>query len=191
MGSIVKIEDSLLYESECYNHRWIIDLVEKAIDEVSHIVTNTDKLQRRVMIYVGKYLAEREENAKNKLHIRRMVHGKIKESRGEDNPKRGYRVQDTLLYEGFSKENEEALPYEPPDILANVEVIIEQRDSLDYLIDSLARDDERARTMLTALASGYTEVETANILADVYGGKSTGHRSFIKRFKKKCCDAIS
>lgn len=185
MTTIINIEHSFEYESECYRHRWLLDLIINTINKQAYTITNTDKLQRRVMVYVGKYLMDDIDNIKNKAHIRRMVCGKIKESIGR------YGTQEALYYEEFSSEDEKTSKYEPPDILANVENIVERRNNLEYLIISLAGDDLRARTALTALASGYNDVETASILADVYGGKSTGHRSFIKRFKKECREALT
>jgi len=179
------VDDVFIYEVECYKHRWLLDYIVDAIDKQSHIINDTDKLQRRVMNYVGKYLVVEEGRINNRAHIRRMVHGKIKESSGS------YGKQDVMHYEEFNSEEKEAPSYEPSDILANVELIVTRRDNLESIIISLAGDNMKMRTALSALASGYNEVETSNILAHVHGGNATGHRSSIKRFIKKRRAAVS
>lgn len=185
MTEVITIEQSLYYEEECYKSRWLVDMIINAIDKQAHVVTNTDKLQRRVMVYIGKYISKDEKNINNKSLIKRMVHKKVKETIGR------YGVQEALYYEGFSAEDEETPHYEPPDILADVGKIIERRNSFVSLVDTLASGDDKKRMVLTALASGFNESQTADILANVCGGKSSGHRSFIKRFKKQCREALA
>lgn len=185
MTEVITIENSFMYEAECYKYRWLVDLITNVVDKKAHVVTNTDKLQRRVMIHVGKYLLKDPSNINNRMKIQSTIFEKVKESIGR------YGIQNTVHYEGLTVENEEASSYEPPDILANVEKIIEQRSSFVSLIDTLAGGDVKKRTVLTALASGYNDSQTADILANVCGGKSSGHRSFIKRFKKQCREALA
>lgn len=179
------VNDEFIYEVECYKHRWLLDLIIGAIDRKSHIITNTDKLQQRVMNYVGEYLVKEENGINHKAHLRRMVHEKISESSAR------FGKQDAVHYEEFNSEEKEAPSYEPPDILANVETIVTRRDSLESTIISLAGDNMKMRTALSALASGYKVVETSNILAHVHGGEASGHRSSIKRFIQKRRAAVS
>ncbi|MNV07205.1 hypothetical protein D3C71_976250 [compost metagenome] len=61
----------------------------------------------------------------------------------------------------------------------------------DYLlkekIASLAGSDSRKLAILnTWISSDITDTQTADLLAQTYGGKAESHRKFITRFKSQC-----
>lgn len=60
------------------------------------------------------------------------------------------------------------------------------------IVELLAKNDDRRRFVLGAWTNGYDDdVELSNVLADVFGGKSTGQRRFIQRFEKECKERLA
>lgn len=159
---------------ECYKHKWIIDFIGQQIDLLSYQITNTDRLERRLLKYVGKYLLQDEENYKRKNYIRKLVMKKIEESSSH--------------YGGFSKEQiRGSLDDEKSAILYDCySNQIEKRSDIGFWIDTLAGDNPKYRTILLAVSQGYTFTETAEILTLKFGGKVNGNRTLIKRFREDC-----
>ena len=162
------------YLEECYKHRWLLDYVTMQVDKLSYRVTNTDKLENRIYLYIGKYLLEDSENHENRSYIKRLVMKKIKESL----PRFAGAESDQLA--GLA-ENEEGATND--DCCSNQQ---EQRLVVNAWSETLAGDSPKHKAIVLALAKGYTFTETAELLTDIFGGKMNGSMTCIKRFRANC-----
>src|SRR5690606_14867831 len=78
------------------------------------------------------------------------------------------------------------------DVFANVEKEVLGKIRHKEIVELLAKNDDRRRFVLGAWTNGYDDdVELSNVLADVFGGKSTGQRRFIQRFEKECKERLA
>jgi hypothetical protein len=81
---------------------------------------------------------------------------------------------------------------EPEDVLADVEGSVLDKYSIKEKIALLAKGDPKKVTILKAWVNGYdNDSEIAQLLAQLYGGKSESHRQTIKRFRTSCKAALS
>lgn len=167
------------YEFNSYKEKWIIETIQRAIGKVAHQLTDTTRVERRTLVKVGQYLSLNEGNKRNQRHIGRLIFREV-----NDALKRNRREHAEHLADLTSNDEEgQAVEYEPVDTLASVETDLMVKETITLL----AKDDRRREFVLNAWADGYTDdTEVSHILADVFTGKSTGHLSFIKRFRIEC-----
>ncbi|WNF07438.1 hypothetical protein [Brevibacillus borstelensis] len=88
------------------------------------------------------------------------------------------------LQEGTDKGKlEETLP----DVCANVERLIEEREQVKEKVALLAKGDSRKEAILLAWSDGlYNDSALSVLLAQRFGGKPESHRQAIKRFRAYC-----
>lgn len=85
----------------------------------------------------------------------------------------------------YSSEGESA--FEIRDVLANVEDILFENDSIFKKAALLAQRDSRKLAILKAWSEGVTnDLELSRMLAHSIGGSIETHRTNIKRFRTKC-----
>lgn len=168
------------YQIHSYENEWVMQNVLRAVDSISHKVTNTAIVERRVMIQVGKYLERDTSNKNHKRHILRLIYREVNESLKRNQREYAEHLEDLTT----SDEEGQAIEYEPEDVLADIN---SGNMEIKETIELLAQGDRRNKMILNAWANGYTEAkEISSILADALGGNSESHRKHIQRFKKTC-----
>ncbi len=68
---------------------------------------------------------------------------------------------------------------------------VESEVAFTERVTELAQGDPRRETILLQWSKGSEDLAISELLAQLYGGKATGHRSFIKRFKTECRNILS
>lgn len=161
-----------------YKHKDALEYLRTCVEQVSHLISNTEKLEVRIFKQLASYLStDKQSYARIKHIVNREIALALKQ----------YRVERASLFCTLSKKDDfgESLEFEPYDILANVEDTVVEKSSIDEKIAGLASDD-RERITLYAWANGTSDVEISKTLAGHFGGKFESHRTFVKRFKAKC-----
>lgn len=162
-----------------YEDIGIMRYVRKKVDEVSHIITNIEKLEFRIYEQLESYLQHRKTPSRKRIMY--LVDREI------DFVKRMCRVEKSVQFSCITSVNDfgESVEFEPEDLLAQVSETAIQNISLKEMIARLATDD-RELTTLNAWANGLNDMQISETLASLFGGKSNSHRRFIQRFKAKC-----
>ncbi|MDN9010027.1 hypothetical protein [Brevibacillus laterosporus] len=79
-----------------------------------------------------------------------------------------------------------------PDILADIESTVIDRESIKEKIALLAKGDLRKQAILLAWSDGfYNDSSLSELLAQLFGGKPESHRRAITRFRAFCQAALS
>jgi len=161
-----------------YKHKDALEYLRTCVNQVTHLVVNTEKLEARIFKQLADYLST---GKKSFARIRHIV------NRDVDLALKQFRKEKACTFNRLSSENDfgESLEFEPQDILANVEDAVIEKSSINEKIAGLASDDRELFT-LNAWIDGKDDVTIAKALASLYGGKSEGHRTFIKRFRTRC-----
>lgn len=163
-----------------YEIPWIIEMIHRKVSEVSHLIIRTDKLEQQIVKKVGGYLLSQKGSSSHRKYIMKLIMREISLA------KERYAIQHSDFFSDVSYTDEEgqSLDFEPEDVLANVEVT---RLVTEETITLLAQGDRRDHFILNAWTQGYfDDTELSRILADVFPGRATGHRSRIKRFRNEC-----
>lgn len=168
----------------CYEYPWIIQELQRAVDKVSHRVTNTERIERRALTRIGSYLLTGEDTHLNRKHITRLIYQEtasaLKYSRKEQ----------TVHFADISYEDDygEIIEFDPVDVLANVESEFFTKETVALL----AKNDGRRKMILNAWANGFTNDRAlSETLAGFFGGQARGHCSYIQRFRIECRGVLS
>ncbi|PPA87937.1 hypothetical protein C4A76_10705 [Brevibacillus laterosporus] len=79
-----------------------------------------------------------------------------------------------------------------PDVSANTESDLIEKESVIEKIALLAKGDPRKKAILLAWSDGfYNDLALSELLAQLFGGKPNSHRQTIKRFRTFCQAALS
>lgn len=177
----IKVVD---YQINCYKHRWILDEVQGAVNQVFWKLTDLDRLQNDILNYVGAYLAQDETNERNKMFVRKLIYRKLNSSLKRN--QKEHTIHFANL--GIEDDSGELIEYEPVDVLANVDSALEIKETITLL----AKDDRRRELILNAWANGITnDTELSDTLAGVLGGQSRSHCKFIQRFRIECRSVLT
>lgn len=159
---------------ELYSNRRSLDFIREEIDKVSHIITDTEKLEKRIY--------DQLEKARYTFsQLRRIVGREI------DLAKKQFRNERTISFSKLAVTNDfgESLDYEPKDVLANVSETVVKNIWQIEKIGSLAATD-RDKFTLSAWMDGYNDLEISSMLAHRFGGIAESHRKSIQRLRAKC-----
>lgn len=173
------------FQLNSYNDKWVMSNVRRAVDSITHQITDTSKVERRVLIKVGRYLSLQDSNKNNKKHILRLIFREV-----NDSLKRNRREYAEHLADLTTQDEEgQDIEYEPEDVLANVgSAGLEIKETITLL----AKDDRRRKTILNEWMNGNTnDMDISRILADSLGGQARSHRIFIQRFRIECQEQLS
>lgn len=160
-----------------------MDYVRKKVDGVSHIITNTEKLEREIYSQLISYYKNREWL--NRSRIYRVVDREVKRALTQFGKQRSYFFSNMSNSDGFG----EPLEFEPIDLLAQVSETVVEKISLKEKIARLATDDRELVT-LNAWANGFNDTQVSTTLASHFGGNKESHRKFVRRFKVKCQERL-
>jgi len=172
-------ESNLIFIQKAVSSGEVVSLVESASRLMARKVRDVTSFEHTCYVNIGKEMARREVKS-----IKAMAIHYIK--RAEANHVKKGKYKHFTYFEDLAKTGSEgqAIEYDPLDVLANIN---SRQLELKETITLLAKDDRRREYILNAWAEGYTDdTEISHILADVFTGKSTGHLSFIKLFRKTC-----
>lgn len=161
-----------------YESRRTISYITSCVDKISHIVTNTEKLEARIIKKVAQYY---EKGYRNFTRVRYLVHREIRLALNQ------FGTQYAETFSNIISHNDvgELLEFEPVDALASVEESVIQKSSVNEKIARLATDD-RDRITLNGWKDGLTDTQISETLASLFGGKVASHCRYIRRFREKC-----
>lgn len=170
---------------DIYKETWIVQYVHQRVDEVSHLITNTEKLEDNIYQELKSYFQSREKRSIKR--IRHIVDREISQA------KKRYGKQNTILFSDLvvANENDESkLEFEPVDALAGVENTALNKFSLMEKVTALASSD-RELYVLNAWSHGDSDSEISLALASRFGGNPKSLRVFVNRFKLRCRAQLS
>jgi len=161
-----------------YQKPWVLGYVRQKVDEISHIITDIDKLETRIYKQLSDYFTRGKTSYKR---VQYLVNREV------DLALKQFGTQNIIVFSDLSKRNDfgESMEFEPEDLLAQVSETVLENISLNEEIARLAADD-RERFTLNAWANGLSDTQVSETLARHFGGKCESHRKFVQRFKAKC-----
>lgn len=167
-----------------YRNSKIMEYLRAKVEEVSWLITNTDKLENKIYRQVGNYLINKGNNRISFSRVRYLVDREIGSAREE------HRLQNVVMYSDLAITDDfgESLMYEPPDIKTEVYGIVENRESNNLIngkIAGLASDDFE-KFVLTAWSRGERDTDIARDLAVLKGRDISYFKLKVARFKKRC-----
>lgn len=168
-----------------YQETWIVQYVHRKVDEVSHLITNTEKLEDNIYKELKSYFRSREKRSIKR--IRYIVDREISQA------KKRYGKQNTIVFSDLAVANdngESELDFEPVDALAGVEDTAINKFSLMEKVTALASSD-RELFVLKAWSNGFSDSEISSALASRFGGNPNSLRVFVNRFKVRCRTQLS
>jgi len=163
-----------------YKNPWILKYIQRRVGDVSHVVTNTEKLELSIYKKISRYIEYQGENKISNFRVRKLVEKEISEAIKK------FRLQKTTSYSELAVTNGfgESLEYEPEDEVTDVEKDVEQ-SALQRKIARLASDDFE-RYVLTAWSRGERSIDIAKDLA-VLGTHDVAYFKLkVARFKSRC-----
>lgn len=169
-----------------YEIPWLIEYVHQRCEATR--VTNTDKLEDRVIGKLADFIDRYPEQRNNRNVLRKWTDKYVKNLSTMK-----FKNEQSEFFSELSATNEEGEEeqYEPADVLANVERSVIDTFETKRTIDLLAQADRRKELVLTAWAEGIADATyISDTLARALGGNATSHRVFIQRFKTNCKRAL-
>ena len=160
--------------------RMVNPLIENASRIIERVTDNPTKFDCRVILKIKK--AIEDPKVKDFDGYVRTIIGNEKSDFLNRRKRKRHDVSMTAL-EG---ESDDELGYQF-ESNANVEADVMFRSR----VTELAQGDPRRETILLQWSKGSEDLAISELLAQLYGGKATGHRSFIKRFKTECRNMLS
>lgn len=168
-----------------YQETWIVQYVQRKIDDVSHLITNTEKLEDNIYEELKSYFRSREKRSIKR--IKHIIDREINQA------KKRYGKQKTIVFSDLAVANdngESELDFEPVDALAGVEDTAINKFSLMEKVTALASSD-RELFVLKAWSNGFSDSEISLALASRFGGNPNSLRVFVNRFKVRCRTQLS
>lgn len=169
----------LVHLNIVYSQKWLLDYIYSEVSKVQYLITNTDKLEKMIFKSLADYLSKDSRNVNHKKYLKRIVAMKINEAKKKFGKQQATHFSD-MIAEG---DDGEEIMYEPIDVLANVESVLE----IEEAIVLLAKGDRKRNLILNSWRNGSTnDSELSDTLASVFGGQARSHCKFIQRFRTEC-----
>ena len=167
-----------------YKTPWIFDYVQKRISDISHKITNIDKLEFSIYKRISRYIEYQKDKRISFYRVRQLTEEEIAEALCK------YRLQQTTSYSDLAITNGfgESLEYEPEDETTNVGQDVLERTierSLKGKIARLASDDFE-EFVLQSWMLGDSDAEIARELALREYGNVPSLVVKISRFRDRC-----
>lgn len=157
----------------------IVSLVEQASHSIWHRIPDVTSFEHTCYVNIGKELAKgnvKTIEAMARYYISRAIARHIKKTRY-------VRLKSVEEIVSETDRHEDAMGFEPRDVLANVESGLEIKEAITLL----AKGDRKREMILTEWANGSTnDSELSDTLASVFGGQARSHCKFIQRFRIEC-----
>ncbi|WP_077297392.1 hypothetical protein [Virgibacillus pantothenticus] len=169
-----------------YKQDWLISRIYEVSDRIRHKITYQTDFEERCIELIGNYLSLDKNNYKNKRYIDLMINKIASDSVNNRYKKEHYEVFSEFLQDDTSEDEE--INLDPPDVLANVEAEIEQKE----VTAVLANGDHKKELILDCWTIGNTNGKMiARMLAHTFGGNPESHRKSINRFKSNCSKKLA
>lgn len=159
-------------------------LIEKASAEIERFVDEFTKFDCRTVVELKRLIKTFDGEKHDFLSSAKAV---IDRTKSQYIRRDSRKSELHTSMEFLAEPQGDALGYQFEDTLASVEdeVMFNEKIAL------LAEGDSRKTTILIEWARGAEDKSISELLAQLFGGNPTGHRSFIKRFKSKCQDRLA
>lgn len=168
--------------------------VFREMDKLGEGLNTDDRLAYKIIKRLSKYFETGEGLHKNTKRIMFVIGREIAQAKEEFSRRKFQRethLFSTLtVLDGGGK----SVEFEVVDVLADVEELVEYRESERDINGKIARlaTSDRDKVILKAWSDGYYETkDVARILANTFGGNQESHVRYINRFKEKCEKSIS
>lgn len=160
-------------------------LIERASDEIAHLVTDVTKFDCRIVMKVRRLMKTFREDKDDFIAIVKTLISREK----ADFRTRRSRTQygEEMSMEFLAEPQSDSPGYQFTDEQANIEdeILFNEKITL------LAQGDKRRKTVLLEWSKGANDKSISEALARQYGGTAESNRVFISRFKKSCCDRLT
>ncbi|MEK3887301.1 hypothetical protein [Bacillus sp. FSL K6-3431] len=163
-----------------------LPIINRQSESIWHSVESQTKFECRCLIKVKRAIKNFNPE---KGSLRQHVISAIMEERRDFLSRRGSRFKDaTSLDEPLYTDGEgNEVRLEVPDVLANVEEIVEVSSVVNEKVALLAKGDSRRLAILKAWTEGcYDDTKLSRELALTIGGNARSHCRFIQRFRTEC-----
>lgn len=175
-------KENLIFIAEAMKHQEVVDIVTTASEKIWYFIPDVTSFEHRCYRNIGKALMEgnvKSIRGLSKHLIRRAMAIHVKQTK--------YKPPQSLDTLAFRDDEGNDVQYEVIDVLADVEQIVVEKESEIEKVALLAEGDSRKRMILNAWLNGMTnDKELSTILEKEFGGKRSGQRRYIQRFKEKC-----
>lgn len=169
-----------------YEQDWLISRIYEVSDRIRNKITYQTDFEERCIEIVGNYLSLDKSNCKNKRYIDSLINKVASDSINKRYKKEHYDVFSNFINDDTSEDEE--INLDPPDVLANVEAEIEQKE----VTAVLANGDHKKSLILDCWTIGNTNGKSiARMLAHTFGGNAESHRKSINRFRTKCSKKLA
>lgn len=174
--------DNLIFVEEAMRFPEVVKLVRNASERIWYKVNDVTSFEHTCYRNIG--IALVNENVRSVGGIATRIIARAEKwhikNRGAEP------LESIQSLAGLDEEGCEQ-PFEIKDVLANVESTVIDSQSVNEKIAFLAEGDSRKEFVLRHWTNGgYNDKELSNVLANVFGGKSSSHRRFIQRFRIEC-----
>jgi hypothetical protein len=163
-------------------------MIERASREVEPFIEDFTKFDCRVVREIERLIKSFQYGSHDFMSsVKAVIERNKAQYIRRDSRKSSARVSMSKLEDGNKEsESDDNLGYQFKST-ANTEddVLFKERVTL------LAQGDPRRKVILEQWSRGAEDLAISELLAQLFGGKSTGHRSFIKRFKTECRDRLA
>lgn len=160
--------------------RMVNPLIESASRIIEKVSDDPTKFDCRVLLKINKAL--QDPNVKDFAGYVKTIIGNER----SDFLTRRKRKREDISMTALEGDSDEDLGYQFKST-ADVEADVEFKERVTLL----AQGDPRKKVILEQWSTGAEDKAISELLAQLFGGKSTGHRSFIKRFKTECRDRLA
>jgi len=167
-----------------YENDWILKKIYEVSDSKRNELVDQTKFEERCINKISKYLAGDIERLKNKNYIKNMIHKEamdfVKRYKNE--------CYSNFTELGSNTEDGEEIPFDPVDVLADVESEVLTKETTDLL----AQGDRRKKLIVECWSDGNDNAsQISRVLAHSFGGNTESYRKFVQRFQKLCREELS
>lgn len=161
-------------------------MIERASREVENYIDDFTKFDCRVVTEIKRLLETFDEDKHDFLSAAKAVITKSKARYIKRNSRKVERYVSMNTMESPDDGGDE-LGYQfegrSPDV--------EEATLFKETVTLLAQGNEKKLVILSQWSKGAEDKAISELLAKQFGGKATGHRSFIKRFKTECRNRLA
>lgn len=179
---------NLIKVAKAMEHKKVVSLVEKASRRIECKLHDVTSFEYTCYTNIGDALLTQKEIRSVEALARHIINKAIARHL------RKSKYKAPIYLESLSRSDEDGneTHYEIVDVSADVEQDVIDRVLNTEKITLLAQGDMRNMTILNAWINGMTnDRELSFVLADEFGGKSSGQRRYIQRFKNRCREQLS
>lgn len=167
-----------------YETPWILNYVQKRVSDISHKITNIEKLEFSIYKRIIRYINYQNGRKVSFYRVRDLTEMEIADALQKYGLQNSVSYSDLAITNGFG----ESLEYEPEDEATDVGQDVLERTTESSLKGKIARlaSDDFEEFVLQSWMLGDSDVEIARELALRNGGKVPSLVVKISRFRERC-----